>query len=150
LLDETLPFFHRKGDASARHGSVLKHVERALALIDRRGDSRHTSRGVRSRRLERFAPAGRPALADQLCSAWTVTLHHQTVDTLARALRHVGRAALAAKLDASLAGIRADFQRLLIHDGVVAGYARFRTSATWCTGCTRTTAKPVCATACCR
>src|SRR5262249_56998959 len=36
LLDEQLPFFHPDGDASAQHGSVLAHVQRALALIDRR------------------------------------------------------------------------------------------------------------------
>ncbi len=125
LLDETLPFFHPDGDASAPHGSVLAHVERALALID--------GRVIPGTRLAAYGhgdwndslqPAD-PALAEQLCSAWTVTLHHQTVDTLAQALRQVGRTALAAQLEASLAGIRDDFQRLLIDDGVVAGYARF-------------------------
>jgi cellobiose phosphorylase len=67
-----------------------------------------------------------PALAEQLCGAWTVTLHVQMLDTLAQALRHVGRAALAARLEAARAGIRDDFQRLLMADGVVAGYAHFR------------------------
>src|SRR6185503_12616412 len=62
------------------------------------------------------------------CSAWTVTLHHQMLDTLAQALRHVGRAAFAAKVEASLGAIRSDFQRLLVADGVVAGYARFRSA----------------------
>jgi cellobiose phosphorylase len=66
------------------------------------------------------------ALADRLCSAWTVTLHHQTIATLAAALRTTGGTALAASLDASLAGIRADFQRLLVADGIVAGLACFR------------------------
>ena len=36
VLDESLPFFHRQGDARAEHASVLAHVERALALIDQR------------------------------------------------------------------------------------------------------------------
>jgi cellobiose phosphorylase len=125
LLDETLPFFHPQGDGSAEHASVLAHVERALALID--------LRVIPGTRLAAYGhgdwndslqPAD-PALAEQLCSAWTVTLHHQMVDTLAQALRHVGRAALADKLEASLGGIRDDFQRLLIADGVVAGYAHF-------------------------
>ncbi|HSW27802.1 MAG TPA: hypothetical protein VLJ62_33925, partial [Burkholderiaceae bacterium] len=125
LLDETLPFFLPDGDASAPHGSVLAHVERALALIDRRviPGTRLAAYGHGDWN-DSLQPAD-PALAEQLCSAWTVTLHHQTVDTLAQALRHVGRVALAAQLEASLAGIRDDFQRLLIHDGVVAGYARF-------------------------
>ena len=67
-----------------------------------------------------------PALADELCSAWTVTLHYQTIATLAQALRHTRHAAFAAKLEATLAGIRDDFQRLLLADGVVAGLVRFR------------------------
>jgi cellobiose phosphorylase len=125
VLDETLPFFHAQGDASAQHGTVLAHVERALALIDRRviPGTRLAAYGHGDWN-DSLQPAD-PALAEQLCSAWTVTLHHQTVDTLAQALRHVGRAALATKLEASLAGIRNDFQRLLINDGVVAGYAHF-------------------------
>ena len=96
LLDETLPFFHPDGDASAPHGSVLAHVERALALIDRRviPGTRLATYGHGDWN-DSLQPAD-PALAEQLCSAWTVTLHHQTVDTLAQALRHVGRAALAA------------------------------------------------------
>jgi cellobiose phosphorylase len=126
LLDETLPFFDPRGDAGAEQGSVLAHVERALALIDRRviPGTRLAAYGHGDWN-DSLQPAD-PALAHQLCSAWTVTLHHQTVDTLAQALRHVGRAALAAGLEASLAGIRDDFQRLLIADGIVAGYARFR------------------------
>ena len=126
LLDETLPFFHPQGDAGAPHGSVLTHVERALALIGRRviPGTRLAAYGHGDWN-DSLQPAD-PALAEQLCSAWTVTLHYQTLDTLAQALRHTGRTALAAKLEASLAGMRDEFQRLLVADGVVAGYARFR------------------------
>jgi cellobiose phosphorylase len=53
-------------------------------------------------------------------------LHYQTIATLAQALRHTRHAAFAAKLEATLAGIRDDFQRLLLADGVVAGLVRFR------------------------
>src|SRR4030095_1565835 len=67
-----------------------------------------------------------PVLAGELCSAWTVTLHYQTVSALAQALRPAGRNALAAALESSLAGVCEDFQRLLVADGVVAGLARFR------------------------
>ena len=55
-----------------------------------------------------------------------MTLHYQTVSALAQALRQCRRDALAVALEASLAGIREDFQRLLVADGVVAGLARFR------------------------
>jgi cellobiose phosphorylase len=125
LLDEPLPFFHPDGDAAAPQGSVLAHVERALALIGQRviAGTRLAAYGHGDWN-DSLQPAD-PVLASQLCSAWTVTLHFQTLDTLAQALRAVDRAAQAAPLEAMLAGVRDDFQRLLIADGVVAGYARF-------------------------
>ncbi len=126
LLDETLPWFDGHGDAQAQHGSVLAHVERALALIERRViPGTHLAAYGHGDWTDSLQPAD-PALAERLCSAWTVTLHHQTIDTLAQGLRAVGRAPFASRLEASLGAIRGDFQRLLIHDGVVAGYAHFR------------------------
>ena len=125
LLDVEVPFFHPEGEARAERASVLAHVERALALI-----ARHVIPGTRLAAYgngdwnDALQPVDR-ALAERLCSAWTVTLHHQMIATLAAALRRAGRAALAASLDASLAPIRDDFQRLLVADGVVAGLARF-------------------------
>jgi cellobiose phosphorylase len=126
LLDEVLPFFHADGDTHAQRGSVLGHVERALALIERRviPGTRLAAYGHGDWN-DSLQPAD-PELAEQLCSAWTVTLHYQTFQTLAQALRELRHEKLAARLEASLAGIRDDFQRLLIADGVVAGYARFR------------------------
>jgi cellobiose phosphorylase len=126
LLDEQLPFFHPEGDAKAEHGSVLAHVERALALIDRRviAGTRLAAYGHGDWN-DSLQPAD-PALAGELCSAWTVTLHYQTLSALAQALRQAGRNALAAALETSLTGVREDFQRLLVADGVVAGLARFR------------------------
>jgi cellobiose phosphorylase len=125
LLDETAPFFHPEGDARGEHATVLAHVQRALALIARRV--------IPGTRLavyghgdwnDSFQPAD-PALAERLCSAWTVTLHHQTLATLASALRRAGRTGLADELEAQLPEIRGDFQRLLIADDVVAGLAYF-------------------------
>ncbi|GAB2594814.1 hypothetical protein GCM10027034_30150 [Ramlibacter solisilvae] len=126
VLDEQVAFFHPEGDAKAQHGSVLAHVQRALALIDRRviPGTRLAAYGHGDWN-DSLQPAD-PALAGELCSAWTVTLHYQTVSALAQALRQCGRDALATALEASLAGIREDFQRLLVADGVVAGLARFR------------------------
>jgi cellobiose phosphorylase len=59
----------------------------------------------------------------QLCSAWTVTLHYQTLATLAKALRRVGHPEPAAAFEASAAQIHEDFQRLLIIDETLAGFA---------------------------
>src|SRR5215470_4411077 len=64
-------------------------------------------------------------MSQRLCSAWTVTLHFQTLTTLARALRRVGRAAEAPGFEAGATRIRDDFQRLLIPDQILTGYAYF-------------------------
>jgi len=119
LLDEEVAF--HGGEVA----TLAAHVERALALIRRRvvpgtglaaywhGDWNDS-----------LQPAD-PALRERLCSAWTVTLHHQMLHTLARAFGHIGRAAESAGLIAEAAGVRAEFQRLLVQDDVVAGYALF-------------------------
>ncbi|MDR7272742.1 cellobiose phosphorylase [Pelomonas saccharophila] len=119
ILDEVLPF--HGGEAA----TLAAHVEQALALIRQRvvpgtglaaywhGDWNDS-----------LQPAD-PALRERLCSAWTVTLHHQMLHTLAAAHARLGRADEAARLIAEAAGVRAEFQRLLVQDDVVAGYALF-------------------------
>jgi cellobiose phosphorylase len=126
LLDEPVPFFHPEGDARAERASVLAHVERALGLIARRViPGTHLASYGHGDWNDSLQPAD-PALAERLCSAWTVTLHHQTLAALAAALRRAGRSQLAAQLEAQLEPIRADFERWLVAGGVVAGLAEFR------------------------
>jgi cellobiose phosphorylase len=60
-----------------------------------------------------------------MCSAWTVTLQFKTLTTLARGLRAIGRTADGARLDGWAGAVHKDFQRLLLVDGVLAGYAIF-------------------------
>jgi cellobiose phosphorylase len=125
LLDVELPFFDPEGDARAERGTLLAHVERALALIAKRiVPGTHLPAYGNGDWNDSLQPVDR-ALAERLCSAWTVTLHHQTLETLAGALRHAGRTALAASLEAALGPLRDDFQRHLVVDGVVAGLACF-------------------------
>lgn len=119
LLDEVVAF--HDGEAVA----LSAHVERALTLIRQRvvpgtglaaywhGDWNDS-----------LQPAD-PALRERMCSAWTVTLHHQTLHTLATAFGRLGRSAQAAGLIAEAASVRAEFQRLLVQDDVVTGYALF-------------------------
>jgi cellobiose phosphorylase len=64
-------------------------------------------------------------MRERLCSAWTVTLHYQTLTTLARAMRCVGLAERVAAFEAQAAHVRQDFQRLLIVDTTLAGFAYF-------------------------
>jgi len=124
LLDEPLPFFTPAGQAD-ESGSLWSHVERALALIRRRCIAgTHLAAYWHGDWNDSLQPAD-PALREQMCSAWTVTLHHQMLGTLAQALERLGRVGEAAALDAEAARVRVDFQRLLLVDGVIAGYAIF-------------------------
>jgi cellobiose phosphorylase len=56
-------------------------------------------------------------------------LHFQTLTTLARALHAVGRSEPALRMQACAQAVLRDFQRLLLVDGVLAGYAIFDAGA---------------------
>ena len=124
LLDESVPFFAAAG--SRLDGACLwQHVERALAVIrTRRIAGTHLAAYGHGDWNDSLQPAD-PALRERLCSAWTVTLHHQVFSLLARALHGIGRVEAATALAAEAAQVQADFQRLLVVDGVVTGYALF-------------------------
>jgi len=124
-LDERVPFFDGRGPDAGELATVWQHAERALALIKKRvipGTSLAAyGHGDWNDSLQ---PAD-PSLRDHLCSAWTVTLHVQALTQLARALRSVGREDTAAPLERWAGDVRRDFQRLLVRDGVLTGYALF-------------------------
>src|SRR5262249_24156432 len=125
LLEESVPFFDARGTDVAERASVWEHVSRALSLIEKRvipGTSLAAyGHGDWNDSLQ---PAD-PAMRENMCSAWTVTLHFQTLVTLANALRSVGRRDEASRLETSAESVKRDFQRLLIVDGVLSGYALF-------------------------
>src|SRR5262249_2780341 len=122
ILAGVVPFFHAD-PARAERVPILVHVERALEVIARRT--------IPSTKLVAYGHGDwddslqpvDPAMRERLCSAWTVTLHVQTLATLAAALRRVGRVELAARLEALAELVRGDFQRRLLPDGILAGFA---------------------------
>jgi cellobiose phosphorylase len=125
LLDESVPFFHPEGDDKAEWTTVWRHVERALAVI--------SARTIPGTRLAAYGHGDwndalqpvDPAMRERLCSAWTVTLHYQTLTTLAQALRRLGLNERSAGFEAMAEGVREDFRRLLLVDGLLAGFAWF-------------------------
>lgn len=132
LLDEPVPY-HAAADAVAEVAPLWQHLQRALAVTQaRRIPGTHLAAYGHGDWNDSLQPAD-PALREHLCSAWTVTLHHQVLHTLADALESGHPAArddsrtavLAQTLRADAAAVRTDFQRLLVADGVVAGYALF-------------------------
>src|SRR5208337_4677776 len=65
------------------------------------------------------------SLKERMVSSWTVALFFQQLTRYAAILRRAGEAAHASRLDALAEAMRADFNRDLIRDGVLAGYAIF-------------------------
>jgi len=114
VLDE------RVGDAT-----VWQHAERALTLIEKRVVAGTALAAYGHGDWNDALQPADPAMREHMCSAWTVTLHYQTLLTLARALRTIGRAEPASQFESRAEAVQRDFQRLLVVDGVLTGYALF-------------------------
>jgi cellobiose phosphorylase len=125
LLDAVVPFFYPDGDERAERASVWQHVERAVALMQARVVPGTSLAAYGNGDWNDSLQPVDPSMRERLCSAWTVTLHHQTLATLAAALRATGRDGAVASLDAAAARVAADFARWLLPDGEIAGFAYF-------------------------
>ena len=125
VLEEPVSFFDSSGPEAGERATVWQHVERALSVIEKRviPGTRLAAYGHGDWN-DSLQPAD-PALRDHMCSAWTVTLHYQMLTTLARALRSIGREREALRFEGLAPEVQRDFQRLLIVDGTLAGYAIF-------------------------
>jgi 1,2-beta-oligoglucan phosphorylase len=112
-------------DESIESETVWQRVERALSLIQKRVVA-GTALAVYGHGdwNDSLQPAD-PSLREHMCSAWTVTLHFQMLTTLAGGLRTIGRESQAVRLESLSEEVRRDFQRVLLVDGVLAGYAVF-------------------------
>ncbi len=124
LLDEPLPFYALPGQ-TPELAPLHEHLARAMGLIQRRiiTGTRLAAYGHGDWN-DALQPAD-PAMRDHLCSAWTVTLHVRTLRHLAAAWRHLGRVDDAQALVSWADAVQADFQRLLLADGVLAGFVAF-------------------------
>jgi 1,2-beta-oligoglucan phosphorylase len=125
LLDQQVPFFDSRGPDAGEPATVWQHVQRALALIEKRVIPGTALAAYGHGDWNDSLQPADPAMRERMCSAWTVTLHFQALVSLANALRSIGRPQEADGFEKSAAGVRKDFQRLLVVDGVLAGYALF-------------------------
>ena len=125
ILDESLPFFHPDTQA-AEMASIHQHVERALGLIHRRVIAGTTLAAYGHGDWNDSLQPAKPDMRERLCSSWTVTLNYQTHVALAAAFRTVGNLERATEFESMAAGILAEFQRVLVVDGVLAGLAYFQ------------------------
>jgi cellobiose phosphorylase len=125
LLEESVAFFDARGADQGERGSVWEHVQRALRLIEQRRIAGTALAAYGHGDWNDSLQPADPAMREHMCSAWTVTLHHQMLTTLAQALRTLRRDDTAVQLEQQALRVRHDFQRLLLVDGVLAGYALF-------------------------
>jgi cellobiose phosphorylase len=125
VLDEPAPYYRARITTRTPRPTVWRHVRRALALIRRRVIAGTALAAYGHGDWNDALQPADPAMREHMCSAWTVTLHHQTLTTLAHALHSVGRARDAAPLQSQAQAVARDFQRLLVVDGVLTGYALF-------------------------
>ena len=125
VLEESVPFFDAQGPEAGERATLWQHAQRALSLIEKRVIAGTALAAYGHGDWNDSLQPADPAMRDRMCSAWTVTLHFQTLTTLAQALRSVGRPQEAPRLESLATGVHEDFQRLLIADGVLTGYASF-------------------------
>lgn len=135
LLNERLPFAGSEGPTGSE--PVLEHVRRALARI-----AADTIPGTPLPAYghgdwnDSLRPA-HPELAARLCSTWTVTLQVEALRTMAKALRAAVRshgsehelALVAEQAERIAADSSTAMRKLLVHDGILAGYGLFRDDA---------------------
>jgi cellobiose phosphorylase len=124
ILDERVPFFQFE-EANGSAETISHHIDVALELILRRVIPGTTLAAYGHGDWNDSLQPARPEMRERLCSSWTVTLCHQTLVTLAEAMRRIGQSARAGELDALAANILEEFQRVLIVDDVLTGLAYF-------------------------
>jgi cellobiose phosphorylase len=126
FLDEPAAW---RGDQSleptARHDPIAAHVDKLLATVRARFiPGTHLIRYGEGDWNDSLQPAD-PRMRDWMVSSWTVALLFQQLNRYAEVLRRAGRAAEAETLGELVAAMRAEFNRHLVRDGTVAGYALF-------------------------
>jgi cellobiose phosphorylase len=124
VLEEAVPFF------DGESATVWQHLQRSLQLIERRIVAGTALAAYGHGDWNDSLQPADPTMREHMCSAWTVTLHRQMLITLAQALRSIGRESDAIPLEQNAAAVQKDFQRLLLVDDVLAGYAFFESAST--------------------
>ncbi|HET7822526.1 MAG TPA: cellobiose phosphorylase [Ornithinibacter sp.] len=125
LLDEKVPWYAPADADPGPPSTVRTHVERALEVAREHFlPGTHLVAYGHGDWNDSLQPAD-PAMAVTMCSSWTVTLHHQSLRTLADGLETVGgEEEFVGDLRAQAAAVAGDLKRHLLVDGELAGYAR--------------------------
>lgn len=126
ILREPLPYADDETfQPTAERPPLVEHVDRLLEVA-----KQQFLPGVALPRFgegdwdDSLQPAD-PLLRERMVSSWTTALLYQSLRRYAAAMRHFGDAARADAADRLASAVHADFQRFLVPDGVVAGFAVF-------------------------
>ncbi len=122
ILDEVLPYYHEKGPAPAGPTPLSEHVERLIkmivdsfipgtALVPFDGGDWNDS----------LQPVSKD-LAQRMISSWTVEMNYQAFSQYQLVYEASGNTRKAGELKDICEKIKADFNKYLVKDGVVAGY----------------------------
>ena len=126
FLDEPVAWRREDNFERTRHRDpVSDHVAKLVAVI--------RSRLIPGTRLVRYGHGDwndslqpvDPAKQDWMVSSWTIALLYEQLRRYAEILRLAGREDAAKEHDALAAAMSDDFNRFLVRDGFVAGYAVF-------------------------
>ncbi|HEX6794749.1 MAG TPA: cellobiose phosphorylase [Casimicrobiaceae bacterium] len=126
FLDETIPWRDDETlERTGHHDPVVLHVDKLLDTIrERLVPGTHLIRYGEGDWNDALQPAD-PSLRDWMVSSWTVALLYQQLVRYAEVMNRAGRDAAAEAISALAANMRSDFNRFLVRDETVAGYAIF-------------------------
>ena len=126
FLDEPVAWRRDDAERTAREDPVAAHVDKLLATVPRAVHPRHQPDPLWRGRLERLAAAGRPA---PCATGWSAAGRWRCCSSSSPATPRscAGPAGEdeASGLDELAAAMRADLNRHLVRDGILAGYAMF-------------------------
>ena len=127
FLDEPAAWWNEDTRArTARSDPVARHIEKLLATVRERFiPGTHFIRYGEGDWNDSLQPVDH-AMRDWMVSSWTVALLFQQLERYAEVMRRAGRENEGAELNALAEAMRRDFNRFLIRDGTVAGYALFQ------------------------
>ena len=125
ILGEPVPWRREDNlEKTAAADPIATHIEKLIATVRERFiDGTHLIRYGNGDWNDSLQPVD-PAKRDWMVSSWTVALLFEQLRRYAEILRRSGRADGSAE-ERLAAAIREDFNRFLVRDGTVAGYAAF-------------------------
>jgi len=126
FLDERAPWRNDETlERTVYEDTIAVHVDKALATMRERFlPGTHLIRYGEGDWNDSLQPAD-PKLRDVMVSSWTVALLYQQLVRYADVLRRAGRGTTAGEISELALAIGRDFNRYLVRDGTVAGYALF-------------------------